>query len=326
MILLRLSLAGLLAAAALVSPAFGQSPSWPSTAVRVVIPYPPGSAGELLLRSMAQRLSSQWRQSVVVDNRPGANTIIGAQAVIQSPSDGHTLLFTTDSTITTNPHIYTKLPYDPIKDFVPISLVATFEMVLVGSGALPANSIGELVALAKAQPGQVTVATLGTGSQHHIVSSLLSTAAGVNLLLVPYKGIPQANTALLSGEVQLSWGGAFPVRGHVLAKRLKAFGVAGSKRSTLLPDAPTFAEAGFPSVDFTLWWGLFAPTGTPRPVIERIHADVTRLINDAEFREKEILPKGYAPGTVGLDAFATHIKSELASRAAMVKQSGARVE
>lgn len=323
---LRLSLAGLLAAAALAFPAYAQSPSWPSKAVRIVIPYPPGSAGELLLRSIAQRLSSQWGQSVVVDNRPGANSIIGAQAVIQSASDGHTLLFTTDSTITTNPYIYPKLPYDPVKDFLPISMVATFEMVLVGYESVPANTIAELVALAKERPGQVTVATLGTGSQQHIVSSLFSRAAGVNFLLVPYKGIPQANAALLSGEVQLSWGGAFPIRGLVLAKRLKAFGAAGSKRSSLLPDVPTFAEAGFPSVNFTLWWGLFAPAGTPRPVVERIHADVARLIADPEFREKEILPKGYLPGTLGLDAFAAHIQSELAVRAAMVKQSGARAE
>lgn len=326
MSLFRSMFVALAAAALHALPAYAQAPAWPTGTVRIVIPYPPGSAGELLLRAMAQRLSAQWGHSVVVDNRPGANSIIGAQAVLQAPRDGHTLLFTTDSTITTNPHIYAKLPYEPLKDFIALNQVATFEMVLVGSAALPANTIGELVALAKQRPGELAVATLGTGSQHHIVSSMLGTAADIRFLLVPYKGIPQANTALLSGEVHLSWGGAFPVKGHVMAKRLKAFGVAGQQRSVLLPDAPTFAEAGFPDVDLVLWWGLFAPAGTPGATVNRIHADVTKLVADAGFREKEILPKGYQPGTLGLAAFASHLERELQHRAAMVKLSGARAE
>lgn len=309
-------------AAVLPGPAHPQE--WPVKTVRLVLPYPPGSGSDALLRAHAQRFSQQWGQPVVVDNRPGANTILGADHVAKSAPDGYTLLYTTDSTITTNPHLYRNLPYAPLRDFAPITKVATFAVVAAGSPSL--QSLADLIARAKAQPGKVTYASIGVGSQHHIVSSLLENAAGISLLQVPYKGIPQATMATLAGEVHMTWGGTFSTKPHVDAGRLRAFGIAGPRRSPSMPNVPTFAEQGYPQVDFLLWYGLFAPAGTPRPVLEKIHAELSRHLADPQFREQDLASKGYDPHGAGLDAFAAEIRQEMSLRAEMVRLSGAKLD
>ena len=318
---------GLIAAAALAAPAYAQAPAaWPTKTVRLVVGLPPGSGSDLLARSLAQRLTMQWGQSVVVENRPGASTIVANEAVAHAAPDGHTLVFAIDGGFTVNPHLYAKLPYDPIKDFAPITLITTFGTLLVATPSLPANNLAELIALAKAQPGKISYGSIGSGSQMHLLSAMLGNKAGIQLLHVPYKGIPQMMTAVLTGEVQLTWVGVFSARPLVQAGRLKALGMGGAKRAPMMPDVPTLAELGYPEVEASVWYGLLAPAGTPRALVERIHADVLKVIRDPEFRDKEMLSKGYEPSGLGPDEFAALIVRETAARGVMVKISGARAE
>jgi tripartite-type tricarboxylate transporter receptor subunit TctC len=328
---LRITVAASLAFAALATGVHAQMPaapaaSFPTKTVRLVVGLPPGSGSDLLARSMAQRLTMAWGQSVVVDNRPGANTIVGTEMVARAAPDGHTLLFGIDIGFTVNPHLYAKLPYDPVKDFAPITLVTTFAVALVASPSLPANNVRELIALAKSQPGKIAYASIGSGSQMHLLSEMLNNKAGIQLMHVPYKGIPQVMTSVLSGETQLTWVGVFSTKPLVTAGRLKALAYSGSKRTPMMPDLPTFAELGYPDVEMSVWYGLLAPAATPRAIVDRIHADVLKLLADPEFREKEMLAKAYEPSGLGPDEFAALIKRELAARAAMVKVSGAKAD
>jgi len=310
-----------------VAPAHAQAPSaWPSKTVRLVVGLPPGSGSDLVARALAQRLTMQWGQSVVVENRPGANTIVANELVARASPDGHTLLFGLDIGFTVNPHLYAKLPYDPVKDFAPITLITSFATLLVTTPSLAANNVAELIALAKAQPGKISYGSIGSGSQMHLLSAMLGNKAGIELLHVPYKGIPQMTTAVLTGEVQLTWVGVNTSKPLVQAGRLKALGFGGTKRAAMMPEVPTFAELGYPDVAMSVWYGLLAPAGTPRPLVERIHADVLKILQDPEFRDREMLARGYEPSGLGLDEFAALIARESAAAAVMVKISGARVE
>jgi len=297
--------------------------AWPERAVRLVVPSPGGSGIDAVARMLAQRLAIQWGKPVIVDNRPGANSIIGAEAVARSAPDGHTLLFASDSTFTLNPHLYAKLPYDPIADFTPVVQIVTFNQLLVAHPSLGANTLGELIALAKANPGAITYASWGSGSQGHLLSELVKNKASIDLLHIPYKGFAPAVNAVVIGEAMLTWAGVFSTQALVRAGRLKALGVAGPKRTGFLPEVPTFAEMGMPDVDYTAWFGVFAPAATPAELIARISRDFARLLSDPEVREKELLPKAYEPSGVGPDEFAAVIRRELAQRATMVKISGA---
>jgi len=316
---------GCAAALALAGLAQAQ-PAWPSKSVRLVVPLPPGSGSDLLARAMAQRLTVQWGQAVVVDNRPGANTIVATESVARAAPDGHTLLFALGTSFTVNPHLYAKLPYDPVKDFAPIILITTFSTVLVANPALPANGVAELVALARSQPGKISYGSIGAGSEMHLLSAMLANKAGIEMLHVPYKGIPQMMSAVLTGEVQLTWVGVFSSRPLVGSGRLKALGFGGAKRSPMMPEVPTLAESGFPEVEMAVSYGLIAPAATPRALLERIHADVLKVIEDPEFRDKEMLAKGYEPSGLGPEAYAALLARESARHAVMVKISGARVE
>jgi len=302
-----------------------QSP-WPSKPVRMVIGLTPGSGSDLLARALAQRLTPLWGQSVVVDNRPGASTNIATELVARAEPDGQTLLFGIDIGLTINPHLYAKLPYDIFRDFAPITLICDFGVVLVGHPSVPANNVTELIALAKSEPGKLAYASLGVGSQMHLLSELLANKAGIKLLHVPYKGTPQMMAATLSGEVQLAWAGMFSTRSLVSSGRLKAYAYSGTKRSPLMPNVPTFVEFGMPEVEMGVWYGLLAPAGTPRAVVDRIHTDVAKLINDPAFRNKELIPKGYEPIGAGPDEFAAFLKRDFARKGEVVKISGAKVE
>ncbi len=286
---------------------------------------PPGSGSDLVARAMGQRLQAQWGQPVVVDNRAGGNTVIGGEAVARSAPDGHTLLFGIDLGFTVAPHMQ-KVSYDPIKDFAPVTLLASFASVMVAHPSLPAGSIRELMALAKAQPGKYTYGTLVTGSGSHLLTEMLNHRAGVSLLHVPYMGAPQLTAAILGGEIQLAWSGVFSMLPHIKLGKLRALAYGGGKRSPLLPDVPTFVELGMPEVEYSVWYGLLAPAGTPRPVIERIHADVSKLVADPAFRDKELLARSYEPSGLGPDEFAAQIRRELDSRGLMVKLSGAKAD
>jgi tripartite-type tricarboxylate transporter receptor subunit TctC len=308
----------------IASPLLAQT--YPVKPVRMVIGLPPGGGSDPLARAIAHRLTAMWGQPVVVDNRPGANTIIATEIVAKAPADGYTLLFGFDHSFTLNPHMYTKLPYDPIKDFAPITHVATFAIPLVSHPSLPATSVQELVALAKAQPGKISYGSIGIGSHMHIISELLNNKAGINLAHVPYKGIPQMTAALLGGEIQLTWFGIGTTRPLVAARRINVLAYSGTKRSPYLPDVPTFAEVGYPGVDISVWYGVLAPGAMPRPLVERVHNDISKIMVEPEFREKEIVARGYDPSGLGPEEFSGLIRRELATRAEVVRISGAKVE
>ncbi len=297
--------------------------AWPERTVRLVVPSPGGSGIDFVARMLAQRLAIQWGKPVIVDNRPGANSIIGAEVVARAAPDGYTLLFASDSTFTLNPHLYAQLPYDPIADFAPVAQIVTFYQLLVAHPSLGASTFGELVALATAHPGTITYASWGVGSQGHLLSELVKAKASIDLLHVPYKGFAPAQHAAVTGEVMLTWAGVFSSQAHVRAGRLKALGIAAPKRSVFFPDVPTFTELGMSDVDYTAWFGVFAPAGTPADLIARIHGDFAGLLNDSDVRDKELLPKAYEPSGRGPIDFAALIRRELVQRATMVKISGA---
>lgn len=293
--------------------------------MQLVVPSPGGSGIDLVARALAERLASRWGQPVVVVNKPGANSIIGTEFVAKSAPDGYTLLFVSDAPLTVNAHLY-KLPYDPLQDFAPVAQVATFHQLLVAHPSLPARSMAGFVAAAKAAPGKFTYASFGSGSIAHLMTELLKKEAGIDLLHVPYKGLPQSVAAVLSGEAMLTFAGVFSTLPHLAAGRLVALGFAAPKRSPYLPDVPTFEELGFPAIEYTAWYGVFAPAATPRALVERMHRDVVATLFAREFRDRELLARGYEPSSLTLDRFAAQLRREYAERAALVKLSGARVE
>lgn len=308
----------------LAFPVAATGENWPARPVKIVIGLPPGSGSDLLARSLAKELGELWKQPVVVENKPGGSGIIAATAVAKAPADGTTLLLAIDANITTNPHVFKSLPYDPVKDFVPVTMLMTFSTLLVAHPSTPVNSVGELVTKAKTAPGSLSYASLGDGSNMHLLSGTLESSAGIKLMQVPYRGIPQMSNALLTGEVQLGWLGAFTAKPLIAEGRLKALGISGAKRSQLTPDVPTFAELKYPDVDVTVWYGLLAPAGTPAAVVGRIHDSVSRVLATPSFRDTQLLPKGYEPSGLGPSAFAEHIRRELVTREKMVKQAGVK--
>ncbi len=326
---LRAIVPGVLAAVFLAGSAGAQAPAnadWPARAVHLVIGIAPGSGSDLLARGLAQRLTPVWHQPVVVDSRPGANTIIATEAVAKAAPDGYTLLFALDHAFTTTPHLYARVPYDPLKDFAPITLLTEFGTVLVASPALGVQNVAQLIALAKSQPGKISYGSIGSGSQMHLITEMLNNQAGIKLLHVPYKGMPQLSTAVITGEIGVTWLGLFSARPHIASGKLKVLAYSDSKRSSFMPDLPTVAELGYPDVVKSVWYGLLAPARTPSPLIDRIHGDVSKLLADPEFREKEMYSKGYEPSGLGPDAFGALIKRQYAAGANLVKVSGARVE
>jgi tripartite-type tricarboxylate transporter receptor subunit TctC len=309
----------------LASTTFVFAQDWPTRAVKIVVPYPPGGGVDLLARALAQKLQAQWQQPVTVDNKPGANTLIGSEAVARS-NDGHTLLFTTDATFTINPHLYAKLPYDLDKDFAPIIQLVSFSQLLVANASLPANNLPELISLAKAKPGSLAYASYGAGSQPQLAMETLKQKAGVYILHIPYRGIPQAVAAVVGGEVPLTWSGIPSARPHLASKRIRALAYGGKVRSPAFPDVPTVGELGFAEVDANVWVGLFGTSSMAAAVIAKVQRDVAATLQDAEFRSKEVDGKGYDLVAAGPIEFRRHIRNELASRAAPIRYSGARAE
>ena len=313
---------GMLAAFGLVH---AQGAEWPTRPVRIIVPYPAGGGVDILARAVAQKLQERWQQPVTVDNRPGANTLVGTEMVAKS-TDGHTLLVTTDATFTINPHLYNRLPYDFERDFAPLSRMVSFSQLFVATASLPANNLQELIALARKQPGQLSYASYGAGSQPQLATEMLKQKAGIFIVHIPYRGIPQAVSAVVAGEIPLTWAGIPSARPHLQSKRMKALAYGGKTRHPAFPEVPTVGEQGFPEVDANVWVGLFAPASMPAALRQRIEQEVAAILREPSFKEREIDGKGYdLVGSSGQE-MARHIRQELASRAGPIRYSGSKVE
>ena len=258
---------------------------YPSQPVRIIVPYQPGGS-DVLIRAIGVELSKKWKQPVVVENRPGADSIIGAEYVARSAPDGYTLLATVDSTTVVNRFLYKKLPYDPDKSFAPISLLAETEFMIFANPKVPASDLKELIALAKSKPGTISFGSYSKGSQADIMFNSFNKREGVDLLLVPYKGVAATLSAAVSGEISVSVGG-YNVAGQLVkGGRLKPLAAAGPSRNPLYPEVKSAAERGFPYVKAGLWYGVFAPAGTPEQIVKRLTSDFVSIIKDKDFAEK----------------------------------------
>ena len=298
---------------------------YPTKPIRIVVPFPPGGATDLLARDVAPKLTEAWGQSVIVDNRPGAAGNIGSELVAKSAPDGYTLEMGTVGTHAINASLYAKMPYDHVKDFVPIILVAGVPNVLVVNPAVPANSVAELIAYAKANPGKVNFASSGAGTSIHLSGELFKVMAGVQMTHIPYKGSAPALQDLLGGQVQLMFDNLPPSLPHIKAGKLRALAVTSATRAPALPDVPTLAESGLPGFEASSWFGLVAPAGTPPSIVAKIDGEVAKWLATPEAKEKLSKQGANAFGGTPED-FAKHITAETAKWAKVVKDSGAKVD
>ncbi len=303
-----------------------QAQTWPAKPVRIVVAYPPGGGIDVLARQLAEKLTAQWGQPVVVENKPGANTIVATDSVAKSAPDGYSVLMTTDATFSINPHLYAKLPFDTQRDFVPVTMLVLLQQLLLAHPALPADTLAQLIAFAKNNPGKVNYASYGSGSQPHLAGEMLKYKAGIDLVHIPYKGISLAVPAVMAGEVQLTFGGIATSTAPLKSGRVKALAIGGPKRSALFPEVPTFAELGYPEVETHAWFGLFLPAGSPREAVNRIYQDTRKIIEEAEFRDKQLIGRGYDVVGSSPEEFAAYIRKDSESRARAVKISGAKAE
>jgi tripartite-type tricarboxylate transporter receptor subunit TctC len=306
--------------------AAAQTPAYPSKPIRIVVPYAAGGGIDVISRLVGEKLSQRLGQPVVIDNRPGGGTLLGAEQVAKSAPDGYTLMVTTDATMTINPYLYVKLPYDPVKDFAPITQMVFLNQLLLENPAVPAKNLKELIAYAKANPGKLNYGSYGSGSQPHLAMEMLKSQAGMFIVHVPYRGLTQTVPATIAGDVQLTFSGAASSLAFIKSGRLRALAVGGKTRLALLPDVPTFAESGFPDVPANAWFGLFAPAATPRDIVMKLNAEVVRILRDPEFVQKELTAKGYELIASTPEEFTTFLAADSLRNARAVKISGAKVE
>jgi tripartite-type tricarboxylate transporter receptor subunit TctC len=300
--------------------------SYPTKPVRLIVPYPAGGGTDFFARLVGGKMSEGLGQQIVVENRPGAATIIGAEAAAKSPADGYTLLLADSTTVAVNPSLYRKLPYDPQKDFTPISLTARFAMLLVvNPQIMKVGSVKEFIDEAKKAPGKLNFASVGPGTTHHLAMEAFMQQTGIRMTHVPYKGAAPAVQDLLGGQVPAMFLDLASGRPHILAGKLKALGVASPKRIAPLPDVPTIAESGVPGFEAWAWQGLLAPAGTPKGALDRVRTEYPRAVNDAGVRQK-LLDAGIEPLTSTPEEFTAYMKSETAKWAKVVKEANIKVE
>ena len=308
-----------------ILPADALAQSYPSRPVRLVVPFPAGGTTDILARAMAEKLSGALGQQFVVDNRPGAGGNIGSDIVAKSQPDGYTLLMGTVGTHAINPSLYPKMPYDHVKDFVPVVLVAGVPNVLVVNPTVPAKTVAELIALAKEKPGTINFASSGNGTSIHLSGELFKLLAGVQIAHVPYKGSAPALTDLIGGQVQIMFDNLPSALPHIKGGKLRALAVTSSKRAPALPDLPTIAESGVAGFEASSWFGILAPAATPRDIVQRINAEANKALHAPDMREKLLAQGAEAVGN-SPEFFADSIRTETVKWAKVVKDSGARVD
>lgn len=318
--------AALSATCLLIGPALhAQETAYPKQAVTLVVPFSAGGPTDAMARVLALKLGERLGQPVVIDNRGGAGGGIAAELVAKAPADGHTLFFGTTGTMAINPSLYKKLRYDPVKNFAPVSLMATTMNVLVVSPQIPAKNLAELVALAKTKPGELTYGSAGNGSSNHLSGELLRSSAGIQINHIPYKGSAPAMIDLLGGRLSMMFDTIAQQTQNIALGKVNALAVTGPTRSPLLPNVPTAQEAGLKGFDVTIWYGVLAPAGTPAPVVERLQREMVAVMSTDEMK-KRMAADGAEARTTTPAEFAALIKSDTAKWAPVVKNSGASLD
>lgn len=321
-------LAGVALACGVTSVATAQtaSPSYPSKVVRIVVPFPPGGGIDILIRAVGVELATKWGQPVVIDNRAGGGTLIGADNVARSPADGHTLLATVNQTMTSNRYLYKSLPYDPDKSFTPVMEMVESEQLIVAHATVPAKDLREFVALARREPAKYPYGSFGRGTQPHLLFALMNKREGTDLTHIPYKGVAQLMTAVAAGEVAVSTGSGSVAGGLMKSGRMKALAITSKQRSPQFPDVPTAQEQGYGYLNASIWYGLFAPAGTPQPIVDKINADIGAILRDPAFAEKNATSRGLRVVAGTSQQFQASIREEAAAVGEMIKAAEVKPE
>ena len=316
-----LALAGL---ATLALPAWTFAADYPSRPVRLVVTFPPGGAADILARTISPTLAEQLRQQIVVDNRPGANGAIGFELVAQSPADGYTLLLGFTTGVAINP-VLSKVSYDPEKDFAAVSMLSRTPMILIAGRSFPANSVKELIALAKATPGKISYGSPGTGNPNHIAGELFKSLAGVDLVHVPYKGAGPVMVDVIGGHVPIGFVTLAAALPQLRAGKLKSLAITSDRRWSALPDVPTMSEAGVRGLEVVEWFGILAPARTPKALISRLNEEIVKAVRSPEIQAR-LTEQGLEPVTTTSDEFVAIIRSDIVKWSKAIKQTGIRAE
>ena len=295
--------------------------AWPAKPVHIVVAFTAGGPTDVVARLIAQKLSDKWHQPVIVDNKPGAAGVIGSEFVAKAPADGYTLLMATAGNLTVNQHLYKNLKFDPLKDFTPIAQTAAVDFVMVTQPNAPYRNVKDVIAAAKAKPNSISTSTSGNGGAPHLAAALFEDAAKVDIQMVPYKGTADAVNAVLGGQVQLDFDAASQVLPFVKAGKLKALAVLGAKRSPLLPELPTMAEAGLPSYNFSNWFGLVAPAHLPKDIAEKLQKDVAEVLQNTEVKARYQIMGLQSPAAVKSADFASLIQKDSAKWETTIKSA-----
>lgn len=295
--------------------------AFPTKPVRLIVPYPPGGSADILARAIGQKLGDSLGQQVVIDNRPGAGTAIGAEATAKAAADGYTIMLGTVSSHAINPALNPGLKYDPVKDFAPVSLVASIPFVLIVHPSLPAKSAKELIALAKTKPGSLNYSSAGNGTSNHLAGELFKSMTGTFMVHIPYKGSAPALNDLIAGQVQLMYDLVLTAAPHVKSGAVRALAVTGRERSPVLPGVPTVAESGVPGYEVSAWFGFFAPAGTPAAIVNTLNAETVKAMKLPDLRER-LASQGADAVTSTPEQFTAYVKEELGKWTRVVKASG----
>jgi tripartite-type tricarboxylate transporter receptor subunit TctC len=298
---------------------------YPDKPIRFVVPFPAGGATDLMARSLATKLAEQMGQAVVLDNRGGAGGTIGVETVAKAAPDGYTLLFGTMGALSINPSLYSKLPYNTLQDFTPVSVTHTTPRILVVHPSIAAKSVAELITLAKAKPGAFTFGSSGNGTSSHLTGELFRSSAGINIMHIPYKGTAPAAVDLIAGRISMTFDAPAIYVPHVRSNKLRALGVTSLKRLAMAPDVPTIAESGLPGFEVSNWLGVLAPARTSREIVAKLNGEIVKAMADPEMK-KLLNGQGIEPASSKPEEFVSLIKSEMAKWAKVVKSSGARID